>query len=388
MKRRDFLKCSALMSAVTTIPSMFSVGQETTTPIQNESMPQDGLLAIKKNIRAEKLPRRKITIPNVGQYQVIKGDFHIHTLFSDGHVMPKVRVDEAIQNGLDVIAITDHIEHRPNLGGKSIQLLERNDDHNIAYEMAKPVADKAGLILVRGTEITKQKMPPGHLNAIFLEDANKVADVVDDWKKMIAVAADQGAFVFWNHPGWVRDGAGLKKGEPMRFTDEHEEAMKRGHLHGVEVFNGSSHYPIAADWCNDRNLAYIGTSDIHVTELEQYGEQNLQRPMTLIFATEKSYDAIREAFFARRTVVWAAGMILGPPEWVEKLFSASVDVKRDGNKLTLQNRSDIPCQIVVEKQTHELPALGLITIPLPASSKKITIANWFVGMAKPLEVAI
>ena len=56
---------------------------------------------------------RTITIPDTAGFKVLK-DFHMHTLFSDGQVMPADRVNEAVQNGLDVIAITDHIECVPS----------------------------------------------------------------------------------------------------------------------------------------------------------------------------------------------------------------------------------------------------------------------------------
>jgi len=44
----------------------------------------------------------------------LKCDFHTHTVFSDGNVWPTVRVDEAWREGLDAIAVTDHIEYRPH----------------------------------------------------------------------------------------------------------------------------------------------------------------------------------------------------------------------------------------------------------------------------------
>jgi hypothetical protein len=53
---------------------------------------------------------------------------------------------------LDAIAISDHIEYRPH--SQDIK-----SDHNRSYEIAKPLADQLGLILIRGTEITR-KMPP------------------------------------------------------------------------------------------------------------------------------------------------------------------------------------------------------------------------------------
>ena len=57
--------------------------------------------------------RNDIRIPDVDGFHVLKCDFHTHTIFSDGRVWPTMRVDEAWKDGLDAIAITDHIEVRP-----------------------------------------------------------------------------------------------------------------------------------------------------------------------------------------------------------------------------------------------------------------------------------
>ncbi len=58
--------------------------------------------------------RHEIDIPDLKGYQTLKCDFHIHTVFSDGLVWPTVRVDEAYREGLDAIALTEHIEYRPH----------------------------------------------------------------------------------------------------------------------------------------------------------------------------------------------------------------------------------------------------------------------------------
>ncbi|MDR1478412.1 MAG: PHP domain-containing protein [Planctomycetaceae bacterium] len=381
--RRDFLKLT-LWGAAATLPVSLAISQE------NTAKPADPLFTIPNgSILNKKRTSRKITIPNVGNFRVLKGDFHIHTLFSDGYVMPKDRVHEAVENGLDVIAITDHIEYRPFFGGQSTQLKERNDDHNIAYDIAKPEAEKNKLILIRGTEITKSKMPPGHFNAIFLKDVNPVAEAVDDWKRMLEVSANQGAFVFWNHPGWVAPkSGGLAKGVPMSFTPEHDDVRRKGYLHGIEVFNGSSYYPVVADWCNEMDLGMIATSDIHLSEWNMYGNQNLLRPMTLILAEERTEASIREAFFARRTIGWAAGMIFGRPQWVEKLFNSCVEITKKNNSLQLKNQSDIPCQIKISEIMYELKAQSELELAIDSTLNKLTVANWLIGTAKPLEVPI
>ena len=381
--RRDFLKCSALLGIAASFPVHFSFAQDTSAKSE-----RDPLLRIPYgHIHAQHPKPRVITIPDVGKYKVLKGDFHIHTLFSDGQVMPSARVQEAVQNGFDCIAITDHIEYRPYLGGNLVKLADdRNGDYNLSYTLAKPEADRSNLILIRGAEITKMIMPPGHLNAIFLKDVNPIAAVVDDWKKMLEVAVDQGGFITWNHPGWVapRSG-GLAEGVPMSFTAEHEDVRKKGHLHAIEVFNGSEHYPIVSDWCNDLNLGILATSDIHPSEWQQYGVQNLRRPITLMLAEERSEESIREAFFARRTIGWVADMIFGRPEWVEKLFAACIEVVHGSGAVSVKNKGDILIRLLVKEKEYELKPQGEAVSISCADGDQCRVTNWFVGTYKPLE---
>ena len=57
--------------------------------------------------------RMEMRIPNqINGFITLKGDLHTHTYFSDGSVSPDMRVDEAWKTGLDVLAITDHIEYK------------------------------------------------------------------------------------------------------------------------------------------------------------------------------------------------------------------------------------------------------------------------------------
>jgi hypothetical protein len=53
--------------------------------------------------------RHEIAIPDIPGYTILKCDLHMHTVFSDGVVWPTVRVEEAWEDGLDAIAITDHM---------------------------------------------------------------------------------------------------------------------------------------------------------------------------------------------------------------------------------------------------------------------------------------
>ena len=391
--RREFLKRVALFgaTAAATLPATNLLAQNISLP---RPVDRDGLFTISYGeIRPRRTPRQ-ITIPNVGEYQVLKGDFHIHTLFSDGTVMPRDRVLEAVHIGLDVISITDHIEHRPFIGRGELRLAENNDDHNRPYNLARPVAEQNNLILVRGTEITKG---PWHFNAVFLEDVNPVAAVVQDWRRMLEVSVDQGAFVFWNHPSWINGAfdannpVGLQRGDPMRFHDEIEEVREKGHIHGIEVFNGTSFYPIAMDWCVDRNLAPITVSDIHQSEWESHGMLNPLRPMQLILAKDRTHDAVKEAHFEQRVIGWAENMILGKEPWVGQLFDACVTIERRlgaSRFARFVNRSDIPCIIEIEGTTLELLPRGAVERVFQNKLRSFTVQNWFVGMNKPLVVEV
>ena len=99
--------------------------------------------------------RNEIRVPDPEGYRTLKCDFHIHTVFSDGLVWPTVRVDEAYREGLDAIALTEHLEYRPH----------RQDiiaSHNRSYEIAEKTARNNQVILIRGSEITRP-MAPGQI---------------------------------------------------------------------------------------------------------------------------------------------------------------------------------------------------------------------------------
>jgi len=376
--RRNFLKSIALLGTAATLPStnLFAESILAPKPIG------DGLTVVRHSaeINRKKDPPRVITIPDVGEFKVLKGDFHMHTYFSDGKVMPQDRVHEAIDNGLDVIAITDHIESEN-------RELRYRANRNRSYDLAKVEADKNNLILVRGGEITK---PAWHFNAIFLQDVNALAAVKDDWRKMLAVSVEQGGFNFWNHPSWIdrtpdTPPFGLKSGEPMRFHAEIEEDRKNGLIHGIEVFNGVSHFPIALDWCKERNLIPVTVTDIHQSDWNTYGHQNPLRPMSLILAKDRSYESVKEAFFAGRIVGWAANMVLGLSPWVEQLFRSCVAIQKTNSGVSLKNLSDIPCLIEANGKSAEIAAKETLSI---AATKSFTVSNWFVGTNKSLEVTV
>jgi histidinol phosphatase-like PHP family hydrolase len=190
-------------------------------------------------------------MPDIPGYVTLKCDFHSHTVFSDGNVWPTQRVGEAWRDGLDALAITDHIEYQPRK-----QYIPT--DHNAAWRIVKTAAEDYNLILVHGAEITRS-MPPGHLNALFIQDADSLDK--PDFMQVIEAAVKQGAFIQYNHPGWTSQ---QPDGIP-RLYPVHLDLIAKGWLHGIEYFNEYETYRNAAvlEMCREHKLAVMGNSDVH-----------------------------------------------------------------------------------------------------------------------------
>lgn len=254
--------------------------------------------------------RTEIAIPDIPGYLTLACDFHMHTVFSDGNVWPPIRPQEAWMEGLDAIAMTDHIEYVPHKEDV------KADNFNRSYDLARGEAGERDIVLIRGAEITRD-MPPGHFNAIFVQDANALAK--EDWKDALKAAVDQGAYIFWNHPGWQQPDT-----IPV-WHDEHTELFNSGWVRGMEIVNDREYYPKAFQWCLDKNITMLGNSDVHHPIQMAWDFQNGEhRPMTLVFATEKTEKAIKEALLAGRTAVYNRNNLLGRDEYLKPIFEASV----------------------------------------------------------------
>jgi hypothetical protein len=284
--------------------------------------------------------QRKINnLPDLPGYVTLKCDFHMHTVFSDGDVWPLYRIFEAFRDGLDAIAITDHIDYSPKKDYVP-------PDFNAAWIIAEPYAKEGNIILVHGAEITRD-MPPGHMNALFIQDASKL--VKDSAYDAIEEAVKQGAFIQWNHPGWIsQEPDGIPK-----LYDIHNKLLKKGWINGIEFYNDSEYYPDVLEWCKQYHLAVMGNSDIHGIISETYQKpEYINRPMTLVFAKERTAESLKEAMFAGRTLVWFRDIIAGKEEFVKPFFYHSISVSKpfyenDKNLyFEVANRSDIPYYLV------------------------------------------
>jgi histidinol phosphatase-like PHP family hydrolase len=224
--------------------------------------------------------RKIVNLPDLPGYVTLKCDFHLHTVFSDGNVWPTVRVGEAYRDGLDAIAITDHIEYTPKKDLIPV-------DHNAAWNVAEATARDFNIILVHGTEITR-KMPPGDVNALFIQDATRLA--LDSVMDVFAEAIKQSAFLMWNHPGWKsQEPDGIPKIYPL-----HKVLFERKWIHGIEFFNSSEYYPLVLTFCKQFNVAVMASSDNHGVISESYRNPNI--PTNDTGFARKNQEALKRLY--------------------------------------------------------------------------------------------
>lgn len=256
---------------------------------------------------------KPMTYPNIEGYKTLKTDLHMHTVFSDGNVWPNIRVQEALRENLDAISLTEHLEYQPHLA--DIPHPNRNRSYDIAMEEAK----EHDLLIVHGSEITRSA-PMGHNNAVFIKDANPL--LKEEAADAFAAAKKQNAFVFWNHPAWY---AQSPKGNPI-LSDFQKERIKNGELHGIEVINTFDYAEESLALALENNLTIMGTSDIHGLIDWDYTEKGNHRPITLVFAKEKSLESMQEALFAGRTVAVYNDLLVGKEAYLKPLIMASIEV--------------------------------------------------------------
>lgn len=295
----------------------------------------------------------KIVIPNIEGYKTLKGDFHIHTVFSDATVWPTTRVQEALWEGLDVIAISDHVDSRLQKQIKAGLFDAEKCDRDRSFEIARKAAGKK-LLVIHGGEISRG-MPPGHWNCLFVSDCNKICEKAekfdnDEFKAAHAglkEAKAQGGFTMWNHPNWEKQAPNETK-----WWKEHTQLYNEGYMNGIEVYNKYAGYcPEAHQWALEKNITMFGNSDAHTPFFYMIDYLNGQhRPITLVFATEKTEEAVRDALDHQRTAVYAEEMVYGREDMLRPLFEACVKVKgvKFSDKqvsFTLVNKSCIPIRL-------------------------------------------
>jgi hypothetical protein len=329
--------------------------------------------------------QRHISFPDTANYQTLVLDPHTHSSFSDGHVWPRIRIEEALRDGLDAIAITEHLEWQPHLADIPHQ------DRNRAFEIARDSAADHPLLVIPGTEITRSS-EAGHINALFIDDANALLrqfqpedpnDTIAYYQALHAfpaqqavdTAAAQGAFLFWNHPWWSDE---FPDGFPV-LTDFQRNNVRAGKLKGIEIANGDFYSEEAFQIGLDLGLTLIGASDIHeLIDWDYQPHTGGHRPVTLVLAREASAQAMQEALNEGRTLVWFKNTLLARPPQMREMLAATLSITRasyldESNLLTLEisNRSDVDFELLNQGELTFSRNTQLLTIGQHASTRLI-----------------
>ena len=354
--------------------------------------------------------RTEIILPQVNGYNIYKGDFHIHTSYSDGRINPAGRVLEAWYDGLDVIAITDHYEGcggvkkalkvaAPHFkDGKPVDYKTASEsgvvpaDFNAIYKEAEWQLkfSRFPMLLIKGCEMARDPKEYGHFNCLFLKDINTVydPDIAEAFKKV----HKQGGIVIHNHPSYRRPKGTTDKSE------SHKMLYDAGLIDGVEIVNGTNFYPRMVRRCIDERLTMFANTDEHVLTSYRFGSHGCYRTMTLIFAKDLTEKSIKEAILKRRTLAYFAGNIAGEEKLLGDFLNAAVDcrkVKEDKEKhertYILTNMSSITYRLCRDNVVYELEPFKAVMVTLGKNKKsgenntpKFTVENmWHIDFEHP-----
>ncbi|RZK44007.1 MAG: phosphotransferase [Pedobacter sp.] len=340
------------------------------------------------SLKTDSVKQKYPVLVNIPGYVTLKCDFHLHTVFSDAHVWPTFRVREADRDGLDAISLTEHFDFEG-----FPEDLKRNG--NRSYDIATEFAKNTNVLIIKGLEISP-RVSPYHHNALFVQDPNKLKyDYMKTIHKQFVMkdnierstlmspfleVAKQGAFVFYNHPGY----AWWDKKNRELFTEFHKELLDKKILGGVEVVNSGRYNVIGHEIAMKYNLTMMANSDEHFDISNSY--KNIHRPMTLVLAKEKSVESIKEALLARRTIVFYNNTFIGRKSELEPFFKSAVTVSseyKDRNEekivvVTLQNNTDVPYKLKLSSSKYmieEYP-MGRVTLNAKEQLKIIVKAVW------------
>lgn len=331
--------------------------------------------------------RKEIILPQVNGYNCYKGDFHIHTTYSDGRVNPDGRVLEAWYDGLDIIAITDHYEGTSGLkkatkvaapqnggspyGYKSAKELGAAPaDFNAIHEEAASAAKRRGfpMLVIKGCEMAREPKEFGHFNCLFLKDINSVYD--PDLFVALKNVKKQGGMVIHNHPSYKRPKGTTDKSE------SHKKLYEQGLIDAVEVANGENFYPLMVRRCIEENLTMFGNTDEHVLTAYRFGTLNCHRTMTLVFAKKLTEKSIKEALLEHRTLVYVCGYLAGEEKLLSDFLNAAVEcrimkenIKKGERTFLLTNMSSLPYRLRRGSIVYELEPFKSVLLNIGKNKK-------------------
>ena len=377
MKRPILLVLSMFMA-------LSAVAQNYQTHYQSATEPQTLLPNLPLSVA-----RQEIILPNVNGYTPYKADLHMHSTYSDGvmRYTGRGRMHEAWRDGLDVIAVTDHMGIKMNPDKEGVATpddvkVKKGTRPTQALNEAIKMADSYGILVIPGVELTGDPKTLGHFNALFTTDNKAIYDY--NPIQNIRNARAQGALIMHNHPGWRQ--STLEKNQFVK--DVYAEKL----VDGIELMNGRYFYPGVFETAKENKFFIAATTDIHATTAETYREFGHLRNMTIIFAKELSHKAIREGLEARRTLAYSYGVLGGEESLLRDFFKAAVETKKlavvvgktkkKSQRVLLTNKTSLPYILQFGKgNPTTLPPMSSIIVSVkPGKPVQCKVLNLWYGV--------
>jgi len=152
----------------------------------------------------------------------------------------------------------------------------------------------------------------------------------------------------------------------------------------------------------------MGNSDIHQPATLLETSAGNHRSITLVFARERSIDAVKEALFEGRTTVWFEKQLIGRKKYLDAIFNQSVEVGKPYNKYKdtiwaeIKNNSHIDIDLVragtlgPEKLTLAANAITILKTETGAKENEVpaqielsyTARNFLIAPDKGLPVTL
>jgi len=238
----------------------------------------------------------------------LKGDLHMHSIYSDGRTTPFALVLASLDRGMDFISVTDHdcyegsqnaIEkvkkndidllvltgEEVSVGGKKDMAIAQGNGHILSINANKSIEDQR-------KDTKKYKKELQEIVEVLNEDIiDKNIDPVHYAKNIWVINKIKEAegISILAHPNWV-----YRDGKYHLHQAFYKEMLRSSHLDGVEVFgeekihehNNMTHLTALQTKNKHKYLAPFANSDAHDSDHE-IGDR-----FTIVFVKDKSASSI------------------------------------------------------------------------------------------------
>jgi predicted metal-dependent phosphoesterase TrpH len=274
------------------------------------SMPYIGEFIIKVNFtyKESKIVCLYCLDDEMMQLRPLKGDLHMHSIYSDGKTTPFAMAMASLGAGMDFMSVTDHDNYRGSLqaiekvkannidllvlageevsvGGKKDMSIALGNGHILSIHANKSIEDQR-----KDTEKYEAELQD-IAQALKNEDIDKNIDPTHYAKNIWVInkiKEAEGVSIL-AHPNWV-----YRDGKYHLHQAFYKEMLKSSHLDGVEVFgeekvkehNNMTHLTALQTTNKHKYLAPFANSDAHDSDHE-VGDR-----FTIVFVKEKSASSI------------------------------------------------------------------------------------------------